>query len=292
MTNLDTTVLKDKSGNVPMEKTLNLVLSKIQDPKLPPPLPIAHLTSVGYLQKIIDGNFTLKPQFCKVFERELLYFSYGGVFHRYGSKPIQKDENEATYLPIAFVFKPELIKNMACFYPYDTGAAHEDMYGDCYSKEMQNWEKYKVDNDGNFQLPSKIVYSFYETNKNYGNSQPVQEFNKEHESIMEPMQQLLKFLKSRLQGVDHRKNAIECQTSKPILLNNEIYEYIMWIGCPRENVEQVFEMCEKINESLKSGHYPYIHGYDTEQNAIIPRELIYAHLQIPAKEYIKTYFLR
>ncbi|WP_146034060.1 hypothetical protein, partial [Nostoc cycadae] len=140
--------------------TLNEVLEKLESPPRDViALPIAHLTSARSFGEIIDDE-AFKPTRCAVFERDLLYFSYGGVFHRYGQEPT----SEATKLPVAFVFKPTLLEKIDYLFPYDTGAAYKGLYN---NQELCNFDKYQVVNHGGYELPPKLVYYLYGNNQNY-----------------------------------------------------------------------------------------------------------------------------
>lgn len=200
------------------------------------PLPIAHLTSSRSFEKILEGS-AFQPQFCNVFQCDLLYFSYGGIFHRYGEQPTQ----ETTKLPVAFVFKPTLLRNIDYLFPYDTGAANKNLYN---NQEMQNFANYRVSNNRGSELASKIVYYFYHSNEKYLKGKAVQEFNKLSLPLMEPMQKLLNFLQSDLCqfDVDHRQRAIECQSRQEISLKKVIQD-ILWVGFPDLMRNKFYEMC-------------------------------------------------
>jgi hypothetical protein len=222
--------------------TLDQVLEK-----LPPPpkevqhrviaLPIAHLTSVRSFDEILEC-VAFKPQHCNVFQRDLLYFSYGGIFHRYGAEPTE----EATKIPVAFVFKPTLLKKIDYLFPYDTGAANKGLYLD---QELCNFDKYRVSNDGGYELPPKLVYYVYNSNEQYLQGEVVEEFNQQNNSLMEPMLKLLNFLQSNLcpSGVDYRQRVIECQSTQQISLA-EVLQDILWVGFPTSIKQQFYRMCE------------------------------------------------
>jgi hypothetical protein len=80
------------------------------------------------------------------------------------------------------------------------------------------------------------VYNFYNTNRQYLRGSVSTEVEDRISSLEPPLQQLLitllNFLRTRLQGVDHRQRAIECQASESIPLDKEIFSKIIWIGLP------------------------------------------------------------
>ena len=127
---------------------------------------------------------------------------------------------------------------MNCFFPYDTGAAHKQLYGS-FNDSLSQFDQYKVSrifSEELHELTSKFVYNFYNTNRQYLRGDVSKEAEDRISSLEPPLQQvlitLLSFLRTRIQGVDHRQRAIECQASESIHLNKEIFSKIIWIGLP------------------------------------------------------------
>lgn len=213
--------------------TLDEIFKQLSDPKKSTdlaqilPLPIAHLFSARTFDEIIV-NRALEPKPCKVFDCNILYFSYGGVFHRYDSNPT----NEATKLPVAILFNPQLLSRIDNFFPYDTGAAKARRYAD-WSDELTQWNKYQVSNYGSFYKVSKLIHYLYGSNEKYLSGQPYSKVNFKECFPMEALKKLMEFLTTDLtkDGVDYRQRTIECQTSQKLDLT-EIYNDILWIGLP------------------------------------------------------------
>lgn len=88
--------------------------------RLPAKLPLIHVTSVYYAKKIVD-KYTLKPDKCDVFGRELLYFFVMRPAYclRYGDEKSQF----LSHFPIVFVLKPNAVEHPHHVYPFDTGGA-------------------------------------------------------------------------------------------------------------------------------------------------------------------------
>ncbi|MFS0519085.1 hypothetical protein ACEYW6_30920 [Nostoc sp. UIC 10607] len=222
--------------------TLNEVLKSLPPPKSSViALPIAHLTSARSFNEIIR-DVAFNPTHCVVFEERLLYFSYGGVFHRYGHQPT----SEPTNLPVAFVFKPTLLRKIDYLFPYDTGAANKGLYN---NQELCKFDNYRIHNDGANSAP-KLVYYLYGSSKNYLLGEVV----RQSASQIELIGNLLDFLQTDLceSGVDHRQRMIECQSTQQLSLVN-VLEDIIWVGFPKPQMENFFKLIE-----IRQGQEPHI----------------------------------
>lgn len=231
-------------------------------------LPIAHLTTLHSFERIVNNGGDLKPLKCDVFDCELLYFSYGGVFHR----PKQFVTNKPFWLPVAILFTPKLLNQMNCFFPYDTGAAKKNFYGR-WSSELSIFEKYRIPNgEENNEILQKLVHYTYGSNEQYlaGNAL-------ENTAGDEPLLTLINFLKADLSqdntenNTDHRQHVIECQTSQVISLKN-VFEDIIWIGLPAQCREQFNKLCQ-LTRPIRP---PTCYFYPTSKNEnpyAIAREL-------------------
>jgi hypothetical protein len=62
-----------------------------------------------------------------LFNEELFYFFYGGLFYC----PLNKSTRNASELPIAFIFDPKVLIHMLRYYPFGTGAAFKRRFGTC-----------------------------------------------------------------------------------------------------------------------------------------------------------------
>ena len=229
--------------------TLNHALEKLPSPPNNDDvltLPIAHLTTAPSFRQIAKTS-ELRTDNCKYFNSSLLYFSYGGVFHRHGRQdpsyePFSQDDSssdeESFDAPVAILFDPNLLDQINCFFPYDTGAAHKGLYGS-FNDSLSQFDQYKVSGISSeelHKLTSKFVYNFYNTNRQYIRGYVSTEAQDRISSLEPPLQQvlmtLLSFFRTRIQGVDHRQRAIECQASESIPLDKDIFSKIIWIGLP------------------------------------------------------------
>lgn len=211
---------------------------------LPHTLPIAHLTVAKWFKTTVDGR-ELKPRECRVFHKDLLYFSYGGIFHRLDNKP----KDDPIGAPIAFVFSPALLNKISWYYPYDTGAADKDKYG-LWSQKLRDFERFKLEGDGGYTVPCKLVYHIYGSNQNYMGQYVLSSYEKN----LEPLSELFEFFNTNLTSieVDHRKCVIECQLESPVSL----LEDLLWVGFP-ESYTGVFADLWNLTKKYAPKGYPY-----------------------------------
>src|SRR5690349_10655561 len=94
-------------------------------------LPVAHITTARWLGSILDEG-RIQPRLCTVFNRELLYFSYGGVFYR----SLKSQTQNATELPIAMVFSPKVLDVAFQLFPFDSGAMAAKLFGEDWWDKM------------------------------------------------------------------------------------------------------------------------------------------------------------
>lgn len=262
------------------EIALNQALDSLPCPpigakKLLRPLPIAHLTSVESYEKIVEC-YALKAQNCHVFKRKLLYFSYGGIFHRFEKEPTGK----AASLPVAFLFKPSLLARINYLFPYDTGAANKGLYR--RNKDLRNFDKYKISNSGTgTELAPKLVYYFFGTNKHYLYGNVISNFK--HKYIV--LQNLFNFLSLSDPKVDQRHRSIECQSENSISLL-ELLKGLEWVGLPVRNRDDFRDLYYK-NDLID---LPRIHGY-LYDNTSRSSDDITSKLEEVARQYLEERYL-
>jgi hypothetical protein len=236
-----------------ISRTLDEVLQELEpSPEELLSLPIAHLTTVNSFENIVNNGGILIPSFCNVFRSKMLYFSYGGIFHRHRQEPTSDKRS----FPVAVLFSPRLIERMNCFFAYDTGAAYHQRYHS-WSSEFCQFEKYRIPNNHEqYRLPSKLVYHTYGSNQNYLDGEVISE-DKPILQI-EPLQTLLSFLRDDMScyNVDNRQRSIECQTSDVISLKI-VFDDILWIGLPVQFREQFNKLCNFSNPIRPPAHYFY-----------------------------------
>lgn len=245
---------------------------------LPIPLPLAHLTLTRHLNSIITDGY-LKPKRCGVFGRDLLYFSYGGISY----SPKSFMTRNPMELPVAFLFSPKLLNVVAHYYPCDSGAAHNNQYGDVWSSELQNFNKYTVNGDQNNSrrnnLASKMVHYVYGSNANYIGGEVI-ETCQEHP---EPLPTLYQFFQEDMseKGIDERQTYIECQ-----LLNHiSIAESIVWIGYPEKYTDMLMKILELTDPEIPEHKtYSYHRNFNPQRAT--------ERLKYLAQKFVEERFLR
>lgn len=264
-------------------------------------LPIAHLTSGRSFMDIIDAQ-KLQPQYRREFGCNLLYFSYGGVFHRLNSSRNQ-DDQETTQLPVAFLFKPDLLNQIEYFFPYDTGAAVHNIFPSPWSDKLCEFDNYRICNDAHWHLPSQLVCCLYGSHKHYLNGQAGYGKGQlcipclEHLSpLQKSLTTLLEFLttdftKNPKSFIDHRQWVIECQTSNPIILH-EVFNNILWLGMPNRYRQNFDNLCRQLCTQLEiPPTFPRNDFYPSERWIKRPSEIC-SMLEDKAHEIIKETYLQ
>lgn len=211
-----------------MTNTLHNTFQELQTPvgnDLPYALPIGHLSVARCFEEILQCG-ELTPKECKYFNNNLLYFSYGGIRHRH---PDNYTYN-ATQLPIAFLFAPEVLSQIDYYHPYDTGAAASEKYGEDWSVELKDFNKYKILGNGCPRVPRKLIHHIYGSNENYLAGQ----VHPGAQNLPTPFPYLHKFLTCDLSDVkvDHRQGSIECKTTKGVSLARGL----LWVGCGKASL--------------------------------------------------------
>jgi len=218
---------------------------------LPISLPLGHLSKADQFKHIVHSE-QLKPQFCNVFQKELIYFSYGGIFHRHSALPKEDPKG----LPIAFLFAPSLLKQIDDFYAFDTGAAVSGKFGSAISPHThQNiLEKYSFPGDRTHEVPRRLVQFFYGSNRAYLEG-----------SLLEPTESLPSYYQRSFEvlahdlsdlEVDHRQRIIECQAKENIPLADKL----IWVGYHQSQELEVIELkklLRKVPRDLQFKTFPY-----------------------------------
>jgi hypothetical protein len=104
-----------------LDSTLQMLVSPTE---WPVPLPIIHVSVARWFASIVARGH-LEPRLCSVFGERLVYLFYGGAFYR-PSITLTKNASE---LPIAFLFEPNVLTTISRFYPFDTGALDSGRLG-------------------------------------------------------------------------------------------------------------------------------------------------------------------
>jgi hypothetical protein len=221
-------------------------------PNLPCALPLAHLTASRWLDAILS-NGRLEPRPCKVFAKQLLYFSYGGVFYRTASLQTEA----ATELPVAFVFSPTVIDVISRLFPFDSGAMHTGRFGHDWSHKLAPFEsRFRVDTALGLQHAQMLLYHLFETNPSYLSGTPSIASTHKHS----PLPLLYEFLNADLSSlkVDHRQRTIEAISDAAV----ELSKNILWVGFPRYKTSNVLKKLVRWTSPL----IPQFWEYDFNRN--------------------------
>lgn len=257
------------AGTTNLDDTIN---SLPDPPDLPLALPVAHVSIARWFDSIAKSG-RLEPRLCSVFGEQLLYLFYGGVFYRPNNKPTKN----VTELPIAFLFNPRLLKRILRFYPFDTGGLATGRFGTWSSSLGSKLDDFKVNGDRHHTIPRKMIYHIFNSNESYLHGEP----DPNCKTKPYPLPELFNFYSDDITslGVDHRQCIIECQTSKPIPLKNEL----LWIGFPESMTLEFANLCKWMAPSI-----PQFFAYESHK-ITVPSEMTAKLEEIAKEEVVKRY---
>lgn len=190
--------------------------------ELPIGLPLAHLTANRWLEAILKAG-QLEPRDCKIFSKQLLYFSYGGVFYR----PSAMQTECATELPVALVFAPGVTSAVTRLFPFDSGAAAKGLFGADWSRKLAPFaSRFSVTTKDALLDARRLIYHLFETNTRYLSGHAAATCK----ATLAPLPLLHDFLVSDLSSlnVDHRQRTVEGITEVAVALA----QHLLWVGLP------------------------------------------------------------
>jgi hypothetical protein len=223
---------------------------------LPAELPVAHLTTARWLTSILEAG-ELVPRSCRVFHRDLVYFSYGGVFYRTSK---MQSENAAE-LPVAMVFSPEVLDVCTRLFPFDSGAMADKLFGEAWYTAMEPFEDRFSITGGDLSMAARLlVLNLYHTNQKYIGGRPVRSA-----PAGAPALQLLHGFLSTNQsnnlsvfgGVDHRQRSIEALTTASVSLA----KHLVWIGMPHSRYAKTMKAIKRHTRRV-----PQAYAYHPSRN--------------------------
>jgi hypothetical protein len=186
---------------------------------------------------------------------------------------------QATELPIAFLFDPALLDEVSSYFPYDTGAAADGIYGE-WSIKLREFDRYILNSNGGNEVPRKIVHHVYQTNSKYVYGQVANQCGESSEALNEIHQFLGCDLTS--EGVDHRQCTIECQIDHSI----ELGKHLRWIGFPAE-------LWEEFEELFHNHLDPYVPDiYDYKYSVNVRPSMVAHELHTKATDFIEHHYLK
>ncbi len=129
-----------------------------------PPLPLMHTTRGAEFRQIAESNqlsADAKADDDPFPGEKLIYFFYG--------RPVFREEYRSStwrqmLLPVALVLRPEAVKKIKRTYPFDSGAAHKNLYEPSLQKPL-SWRDLEIGNS--LEAAGRVVSQFFGTNKNY-----------------------------------------------------------------------------------------------------------------------------
>lgn len=199
-----------------------------EDEGLPSILPASHLRDARDLGPVLDAG-ELPLWHCNVFDEDLVYLFYGGVFYRRFAMPTKN----AALLPIAFLFAPCVLKSVERYYPFDTGAAEKRLYGPPWNEKLAPFKsRFRVDARGEDSAAARMVYHSFRTNHGYLFEDP----QAGAKQLPDPFPLLHDFLSADLtdRGVNQRYRRIEAHSKVPIPL-----AHLIWVGYPSHVERQI-----------------------------------------------------
>lgn len=234
-----------------LESDLQAVLACVRSSvALPPELPVAHLTSAKWLASIIRVG-RLVPKACKVFNEDLLYFSYGGVFYR--TSKLQTED--ASALPVAMVFRPHVLDACARLFPFDSGAMANGLFGDTWHATMNPFERRFVVKNNLSEAARLLVHCCYEENTRYIDGDPTATLafpSPALTALHDFLCQDLSGLATVPNGIDHRQRSIELIASTAV----QLAENLIWIGMPNLHVDETMAAIRRLTRTVPQ-HWPY-----------------------------------
>lgn len=229
-------------------------------------LAAAHVTVGRYLSSIVDRG-SLRPRYCEVLDRDVLYFSYGAPYYR----PWNRQTEDLLEFPIVLLFGVEALSLFSRFYPFDSGAVATQLFGPHWSAELHDLEELYATH-----RPERLVACFYESNQNYLRGKVAAQVPNQS-----PLPSIHAFLADNISsiGADQRQRTIECVTEAAVTLTRNL----LWIAYPNglaREVGALWNLCPN-----KFRHYAY--DQDTNDN---PASLM-SHLRMEAKEIFKYLYM-
>jgi hypothetical protein len=163
----------------------------------------------------------------------------------------------ASELPIAFVFDPTILGNIGHYFPFDSGAVAAGAFG-----QWSDWlrpiiELFRVDAEKGTAKLVKLVYYLFLDNEHYLRGQA----NPQCSKLPDPFPALHEFLSCDLShlGIDHRQRTIECVSRTAQLLKDGL----IWIGLPDTLAKDFFRVYEWTKPSVPEFFlYPYHQNFN------------------------------
>lgn len=203
-----------------------------------PDFPVAHLSFAAAFSQIV-ANRALKTERCRVFREQILYLFYGALAYRTRNGST-RDQRKA---PIAFLFRPSVLSKRVRYYPFDTGAAADGLFGGAFSALAPAFKKrLRLVGNGDPNVPALFAYHAFGSIANYIAMAP----NHACMSYPSPFPELYRFYSADLTpGVDQRQCRIEAQFLEELALPKDL----IFLGYPLSRTDEVRELCKVPGEA-------------------------------------------
>lgn len=138
------------------------------------PLYFCHTTKWENFEKVLKSgvlqvDFSKFPPNSEKADDNVIYLFYGLPLFSYKVSPNTISANFAYDLPIGILFKSDIVKILSRFYPFDTGAAFNNMYK-CFRRKIETPEDiadFCVEIMDEGKPLRQFIKRYFITNKNY-----------------------------------------------------------------------------------------------------------------------------
>lgn len=209
-----------------------------------------HTTKWENFEKILESgvlqiDYSKFPPNSQNKEDGVVYLFYGIPLYTYKVAPNTISANYTYDLPICILFKSDIVNTLSRFYPFDTGAAFNNMYKS-FRKEIKSPENIadycvKIQNEG--RPLRQFVKRYFGTNEYYCLCRP-----QNREACSEEEEELLMHYKTYGgdSKLDQRSTAIEVHSKHDIEINANNVEALI---VPRYKSNR-FGLINKIKEQF------------------------------------------
>jgi hypothetical protein len=158
-------------------------------------------------------------------------------------------------LPVAMVFRPQVLDICSRLFPFDSGAMAQRLFGEKWHTAMSPFEKRFVVNRKLSEAARLLVHCCYEENAGYVEGNPVRTLAYRSSALAALHQFLCEDLSSLTtvpSGIDHRQRSIELISATSVPLAEEL----IWIGMPNSCVDETLKTIRRLTRTIPQ-IYPY-----------------------------------
>lgn len=193
-------------------------------------LPLLHTCDAFGFRNMLQ-DLKLIPQECDVFNSKLLYTYYGVPSYRINF-------NNATvntaYYPVCLILDSTKINQFHKMYPFDSGAfIKKSEIKEQFFHSKTNIVDFELDAD--ISSAKKVIKTFYETNENYIDENPISKSFNAMDFEALGYQNLISNQQSS--KVDNRASSIEIIFNEDIVLDKNILKQLIVPNCFKDDVK-------------------------------------------------------